>query len=81
MATTLGDPIGMRPSTQREWDGRLGEHQLDDGSLVWAVWLPTSRTHTHIIIWDGDGILATEENVVRAGAARRTEQMFQELEV
>ena len=80
MATTLGDPIGMRPSTNREWDGRIGEHQLTDGSLVSVVWLPTSRTHTHIVIWDGEEILVTEENFVRAGAARRTEQMLQELE-
>ena len=77
-----GDPQGMRPAKRRlEFgSGAIGEYVLANGKTVWLTWLATGQTHTHIVIWDEDAILGTENNVVRVQAAPTTERMLVQLE-
>lgn len=75
----LGDPVGMRPAERRYWEGKISEHTLDDGRVVWAIWLAYNKTHVHIIVWDEDEVW-TVENVCRLNAAHETEKLFAQLE-
>ena len=70
----------MRPADQRYWNGLIGEYTLADGRVVWAIWLPTSQTHTHIIVWDSEEVVGTVENICRLNAAYQTEKLLAALE-
>lgn len=76
----LGDPVGLRHPRQRHEQGRVGEHMLANGQLVWETWKACSRTHCHIIIWDEEEVLETVNNVCRLQAARTTEALLVALE-
>jgi hypothetical protein len=76
----LDDPIGMRPSDKRYWEGHISEHTLNDGRVVWATWLPYSKTHVHITVWDENEVW-TVEGVCRLQAAQETEKLFKALEI
>lgn len=81
----LGDPQGMRAADKRfalspTCYDTVGEYTLDGGRVVWVVWLPTGRTHTHVVVWDEYAILATRFSVVRPQAAPITEKLLRELE-
>jgi hypothetical protein len=76
----LADPVGLRPTRARHEEGRVGEHLLDNGQLVWETWKACSRTHVHIFVWDEDKVLATVSNICRLQAARTTEALLVALE-
>src|SRR5689334_15190024 len=75
----LGDPKGMRPSTDRPEipQGLIGVHPLADGRDAWCTWLPHSQTHVHVVVWvPGDTDFETVENIARVNAAGVTEKLM-----
>jgi hypothetical protein len=74
------EPVGMRPANLRMAGDRIGEYHLSDGSIVWATWMPTSKTHTDIWLWDAGDYQGFIRNVVRTQAARATERALRKLE-
>lgn len=75
----LLDPVGLRPAQNRYWDGHIGEYEVSNKRTVWVTWVPCSRTHTHIVIWDVDKIVEKVDNICRLQAAKATEDLLQQL--
>lgn len=84
MLKTLGDPQGMRPSTNRTDFGYadpIGKHLLADGRTAWVTWLHHTQTHVHVIVWiPGSSEFETVENIARFNAAGVTERLFKQME-
>lgn len=81
-SSTTIEPVGMRPADNRFAGGRVGEyHYKGNGRpyTVWMLWVPTSQTHTDIVVWDADRVLEIREDVVRVQAPAVSEQMLEEL--
>lgn len=87
MATlqNLADPVGIRPSLRRTDFGfanPIGIHPLSDGREAWVLWVYTSKTHVHVIVWvPGGSEFVTLENVARFNAAHQSELILQQFEV
>jgi hypothetical protein len=76
----LGDPHGMRKADHwLDVRPQIGEYHLSTGRTVWVTWLPTSQTHTHIVVYDAEQTWVIE-NVVRVQAARETDRLLAQIE-
>jgi hypothetical protein len=80
---TLDEPKGMRPADRRPafsgWNV-IGEYDLSNGRTVRVIWLATTQTDCHIIVWDDDTLVRVVENINRLQAPRLTEEILVEIE-
>jgi hypothetical protein len=65
----MSDPVRISPTISRRSfpEGAIGVHPTGSGGAANVIWLSTTQTHCHVVVWTDDDVLTTADALEAAG--------------